>query len=138
MKLPNVWQFQIKHSSNPPKAKPEWPLVLWAMLIWFSLEIITSFGTFRGGLINGLSQICRCTQSGKTAFPHASLLCWGNKALLPFGEVGLASSLDMVFKEAVDLVYMNTSRGFTPISSLTTIEVSFSSLAVHLLKYLPI
>lgn len=43
----------------------------------------------------------------------------------------------MVPRVVADLVYMSTSSLFTPISSGTATEASFSFLAVPLLKFLP-
>lgn len=80
----------------------------------------------------------RWTQSSITAFPHVLLPFWESKVLLPFGEVGLPSFLDTAFKEAVDLVSMNTLRGFTVMYWWTATKVSFSFLVVLLLKCLPI
>lgn len=79
----------------------------------------------------------RWTRSSITAFPLVLLPYWESKALLPFGEVGPPSSLDMASKGLVGLVSMNTLRGFTLAWWWTATEVSFSFLAVLLLKYWP-
>lgn len=82
-------------------------------------------------------QVYRYTQSSITGFHQAWLPSGKNKALLLFGEVGLASSLDMEFKAAANSVYTNTLRGITLACCRSIMGLPYSSSAVHLLKYLP-
>lgn len=99
--------------------------------------IITQYAYVFWGVWWVKSFYCRCITSNTRALPHVSLLFWEKKALLPFGEVGLASSLDMVFKVVVDLVCMSISKAFIPMCWEIAIGVLFSLLVVRVLRFLP-
>lgn len=65
-------------------------LLIWLLFLWF-----------------------RWTPSSIIVLHQVWISSGKNKVLLPYGGVGPASYLDMVFKGAANLVSMNTSRRFT-------------------------
>lgn len=69
----------------------------------------------------------RRTQSNTVAFYQGLVLSGKSKALLLFGEDGLASSLVTVFKVDANLVSMNILRGFMRMHWSIKTRVLYSS-----------